>query len=274
MLKLESSLVSVDWLKAHLHDEKLVLLNATLPKVTGSDSPPEIQQIPGTRLFDIKNKFSNTLAPFPNTLPSEEQFNEEAQNLGIDNDSILVVYDDYGFYSCARAWWLFKAFGHQQVAILDGGLVMWKTAGFPLEENQHHSFKKGNFKGTYNPQAFQFFNDIQSLKDDANSLIVDARTKDRFEGLLPEPREGLRSGHIPNSVNLPFQQLLSGNQMKSLVDLKAMFEYLNPQNKKMVFSCGSGVTACILALGAELSGYENLSVYDGSWTEYGTLTNN
>ena len=274
MLKLESSLVSVDWLKAHLHDEKLVLLNATLPKVTGSDSPPEIQQIPGTRLFDIKNKFSNTLAPFPNTLPSEEQFNEEAQNLGIDNDSILVVYDDYGFYSCARAWWLFKAFGHQQVAILDGGLIAWKTAGFPLEEKQHHSFEKGNFKGTYNPQAFQFFNDIQSLKDDTNNLIVDARAKDRFEGLLPEPREGLRSGHIPNSVNLPFQQLLSGNQMKSLVDLKAMFEYLNPQNKKMVFSCGSGVTACILALGAELSGYENLSVYDGSWTEYGTLTNN
>ena len=274
MLKLESSLVSVDWLKAHLHDEKLVLLNATLPKVTGSDSPPEIQQIPGTRLFDIKNKFSNTLAPFPNTLPSEEQFNEEAQNLGIDNDSILVVYDDYGFYSCARAWWLFKAFGHQQVAILDGGLTAWKTAGLPLEEKQHHSFKKGNFKGTYNPQAFQFFNDIQSLKDDANSLIVDARTKDRFEGLLPEPREGLRSGHIPNSVNLPFQQLLSGNQMKSPTELKAMFEHLNPQNKKMVFSCGSGVTACILALGAELSGYENLSVYDGSWTEYGTLTNN
>lgn len=272
MHKLQSSLVSVNWLKEHLHDEKLILLNATLPKVTGSDSQPETQQIPGTRTFDIKNKFSDTSAPFPNTVPSTEQFNLEAQNLGIDNDSIIVVYDDYGFYSCARAWWLFKAFGHDQIAILDGGLPAWKHAGFPVESKQEHTFKKGNFEGKFNPQAFRFFNDIQILKDNHSVLILDARANDRYEGLLPEPREGLRSGHIPNSVNLPFQQLLSDNQMKPASELKTIFQNLNPDNKKMVFSCGSGVTACILALGAELSGYDNLSIYDGSWTEYGTLT--
>ena len=119
---------------------------------------------------------------------------------------------------------------------------------------------------------FKFFNDIKVLKNAKDTIILDARSKERFDGLLPEPRKELRSGNIPNSINLPYQELLSGNVMKSSSELNNIFHRLNPQNKKMVFSCGSGVTACILALGAELSGYKNLSVYDGSWTEYGTLT--
>ena len=272
--KLDSSLVSVTWLKEHLEDENLIVLNATIPKVTSVDNQLEAQQIPKARFFDIKTKFSDTSNRFPNALPSTEQFNKEAQNLGINNDSIIVVYDEYGFYSCARAWWLFKAFGHKQAAILDGGLPEWKKAGFPTEEKKERALPKGNFAGTLNPHYFKFFEDIQQLKGDTSTVILDARAKDRFEGLHPEPREGLRSGHITNSVSLPYQELLSGNVLKSSMELKRIFQSLNPDNKNMVFSCGSGVTACILALGAEIAGYDNLSVYDGSWTEYGTLTTN
>ncbi|MBR9757238.1 MAG: sulfurtransferase [Algicola sp.] len=268
-----NTLISVSWLKAHLNDENVIVLNATLPKATAIGKHTETQQIPNARYFDIKTKFSDVRARFPNTLPSAEQFNQETQNLGINKDSVIVVYDDYGFYSSARAWWLLKAFGHMQVAVLNGGLPEWKQAGFPLEKKQSCHYEKGDFSGALQPAFFQFFNDIEGLKDNPETLILDARSKDRFEGSLPEPREGLRSGHIPSSVNLPFQELLSGNTMTSMLELKTIFHKLNPENKNMVFTCGSGVTACILALGAELSGYKNLSVYDGSWTEYGSLKN-
>lgn len=267
-----NTLVSVSWLKEHLNDENLIVLDATIPKVTAVEEQVEAQQIPGARFLDLKTKFSDGSARFPNTLPSTAQFNQEAQNLGINTNSVIVVYDQYGFYSSARAWWLFKAFGHEQVAVLDGGLPEWKEAGFPLVEQQESNYKQGNFSGTLNSTFFQFFTGIETLKNNPEFLILDARSRDRFYGLLPEPHEGLRSGHIPNSANLPFQQLLVGNTMKSPAALKRVFQTFNPHSKPMVFSCGSGVTACILALGAELAGYTNLSVYDGSWTEYGTLT--
>lgn len=266
-------IVSAEWLHKHINDENIVVLNATLPKVTQSNQEANNFQIEGARFFDIKTAFSDTSGKFPNTLPSEAQFNLAARQLGINKSSKIVVYDDYGYYSCARAWWLFKAFGHEQVSILDGGFEYWNSLGFSIEEKQAYSGVKGDFEGVYTPSFFKFFEDIEVLKEDESVLIVDARAADRFEGLLPEPREGLKSGHIPNSVNLPFHQLLTGEHLKDSEAIKAIFNALNPTNKTMVFSCGSGVTACILALGAELSGYKNLSVYDGSWTEYGTLTN-
>ena len=269
---MNTPLVSVSWLNDHLYDQNLIILDATISKVTGADDQIETKQIEGARFFDIKNKFSDVSARFPNTMPTLKQFNQEAQNLGICRDSLLVVYDDYGFYSSARAWWLFKAFGHQQVAVLDGGLPEWKNKGFPLEEKHVSNYDKGDFSGKINSEMFKFFFDIEILKSTEDTIILDARSKDRFDGLLPEPREGLRSGNIPNSKNLPYQKLFFGNVLKSSPELKTIFHNLNPENKKMVFTCGSGVTACILALGAELSGYKNLSVYDGSWTEYGTLT--
>ena len=269
---MNTPLVSVSWLNDHFYDQKLIILDATISKVTCVNEQLETKQIKGARFFDIKYKFSDVSARFPNTLPTLEQFNKEAQNLGVCKDSVLIVYDDYGFYSSARAWWLFKAFGHHQVAILDGGLPEWKKNGFPLEEKHESNYQKGDFSGKINPEMFKFFNDIKVLKNAKDTIILDARSKERFDGLLPEPRKELRSGNIPNSKNLPYQELLSGNVMKSSSELKNIFHRLNPQNKKMVFSCGSGITACILALGAELSGYKNLSVYDGSWTEYGTLT--
>lgn len=206
-------------------------------------------------------------------MPSEKQFTREAQNLGINKNSAVVVYDDKGIYSSARAWYLFKAFGFNNVAVLDGGLPEWEQANYILEDKTDFEFPHGNFVGTYNPDYFNFFSEIEPISNNPDCLILDARSNKRFEGLVPEPRIGLRSGNIPNSVNLPFASLLNGNCLKSKEELKTIFNTLNVSEKNLVFSCGSGITACILALAAEMAGYNDLSVYDGSWTEYGSLTN-
>ncbi|HZW62246.1 MAG TPA: sulfurtransferase [Flavobacteriaceae bacterium] len=269
-----ASLVSAAWLYRHLDDSDLIILNATLPKAGNSKTPDIFVQIPKARYFDIKNKFSDIQAEFPNTVPEAEQFTAEAQKLGINNTSTLVVYDEHGIYSSARAWWLFHYFGHKKVAVLDGGLPAWIHNNYPVVPKKSDNPQRGNFTATVIPKYFRFFSDILHLQENTAVKIVDARAKNRFEGEVQEPRAGLKSGHIPNSVNLPYQEILNNTKMKSLPEVKAVFKKVNPENNPMVFSCGSGITACILALGATLSGYKELAVYDGSWTEYGTLTNN
>ncbi|RAJ16177.1 sulfurtransferase [Olleya aquimaris] len=264
-------LVSVDWLKNHLNDERIIILDASLPKVTGSASKLLDKQIPKARFFDIKNTFSNTSSEFPNTIPSEIQFEQASQDLGLNNNSIIVVYDNVGMYSSPRAWWLFKTFGHQQVAVLDGGLPEWTKRGYTTENIISKPYIKGDFKATYNPNNVVYFESLDMIVQDPNFKIIDARSSDRFNGLVSEPREGLRSGTIPNSENLPFETVLNDNKFKSPDEIKVVFNQLATPNQQLVFSCGSGITACILSLAATIAGYNN-SVYDGSWTEYGTLT--
>ncbi|MEZ4797877.1 MAG: sulfurtransferase [Flavobacteriaceae bacterium] len=266
-------IVSVEWLYSHLNNSNLLIFDASMDKVTSDDNASEELQIPNSQFFDIKNVFSDTNASFPNTVPSAEQFTKEAQNLGVNSDSTIVVYDDKGIYSSARVWYLFKAFGFKNVAVLDGGLPKWKQANYPLKTKQTNEKPKGNFVAKYNPDAFKFFNDIQESSKNNNHLIIDARSASRFKGITPEPRKGLRSGTIPNSVNIPFTDLLNNNQsFKAINELEKEFNSVNVKNQHLVFSCGSGITACVLALGAELTGKTNYSVYDGSWTEYGSLT--
>jgi thiosulfate/3-mercaptopyruvate sulfurtransferase len=266
------SLVTVDWLYNHLNDDNLLVFDASMNKVTSDSKEIEVFQIPSAQILDIKYVFSDTTAPFPNTVPSEELFTEEAQKLGVNNDSIIVVYDDKGIYSSARAWYLFKTFGFNNIAVLDGGLPEWNAHGYKVEEKKDNSRLSGNFIAKYNPKRFKFFRDIQESSKNDNHLIIDARSENRFKGLTPEPREGLRSGNIPNSVNIPYPELLDGNCFKLEGDIAKEFDKVNALNQHLVFSCGSGITACILALGAELIDKKNISVYDGSWTEYGTLT--
>jgi len=265
--------VSVEWLYNHLNNTNLLIFDASMDKVTSNDNASEELQISKTQFFDIKQVFSDTTAPFPNTVPSEEQFTKEAQKLGVNSDSTIVVYDDKGIYSSARVWYLFKAFGFNNIAVLDGGLPHWKSKNFPLEKKQVHDKSKGDFVAKYNPKAFKFFNDIQESSNNKEHLIIDARSANRFKGVAPEPRKGLRSGTIPNSVNIPFTNLLeNGHCFKSIDELEKEFNAIDAQEQHLVFSCGSGITACVLALGAELIGKTNHSVYDGSWTEYGSLT--
>jgi thiosulfate/3-mercaptopyruvate sulfurtransferase len=272
-ISVSKPLVSAEWLYNHLNNDNLLIFDASMDKVTSDDKHSEELQIPKTQFFDIKNVFSDTAADFPNTIPSEKQFTIEAQNLGVNSDSAIVVYDDKGIYSSARAWYLFKAFGFNNIAVLNGGLPHWKAANFPLQKKQGNKKPKGDFVAKYNSKAFKFFSDIQESINNSNHLIIDARSANRFNELIPEPRKGLRSGSIPNSVNIPFTKLLeNGQSFKSMAKLEEAFNAVNAKEQHLVFSCGSGITACVLALGAELIGKTNHSVYDGSWTEYGSLT--
>jgi len=266
------NIVSAEWLKNHLDNDNLLVLDATISKVVGDISALSNVQIPGTRFFDIKKKFSSSNTPFPNTIPTAEAFEIAAQELGINNDSIVVVYDTHGIYSSARAWWLLKTFGLKNVAILDGGLPKWKSKKFYLEKkNSNNTYKKGNFKALYNPNNVVYFDSLKAISKDKNFKIIDARSSDRFNCIVAEPREGLRSGTIPSSTNLPFNQVLNGNVLKTKAELDIIFEELAERKQHLVFSCGSGITASVLALAATIAGYNN-SVYDGSWTEYGSLT--
>lgn len=265
-------LVSVNWLDDHLHDSKLLIFDASMNKVSSIETTYSTLQIPTSQFFDIKNVFSDVNAIFPNTVPSESKFSEEARKLGVNSDSYIVVYDDKGIYSSARAWYLFKAFGFQNVAVLNGGLPKWKSVGYKLEKRKVQQIKEGNFTAVYDASKFKFFDDIQKSSNNENYLIIDARSEDRFKGILEEPRKDLRSGSIPNSVNIPYSKLLDGGSYKSIDSIQKEFNKINAKNQHLVFTCGSGVTACVLALGAELIGKSNNSVYDGSWTEYGTLT--
>ncbi|MGB6267779.1 MAG: sulfurtransferase [Olleya sp.] len=266
-----NNIVSVEWLKDHLNDANLVILDASIAKVTGNASESLEKQIPKARFFDIKNKFSDASAEFPNTIPSEIQFEKSSQELGINNDSLIVVYDDIGIYSSPRAWWLFKTFGHDKVAVLDGGLPEWIKQGFFTESKQPENYNLGNFKAKYNPNNVVYFESLDMISQDPNFKIIDARSSDRFNCLVAEPRKGLRSGTIPNSENLPFEDILNVNKLKSAEEMELVFKPLARPNQHLVFSCGSGITASVLSLAATSLGFNN-SVYDGSWTEYGTLT--
>ena len=272
MIKLESSIVSVDWLNTNINSPDLIILDSSIEQVTNAtDNVSEIQ-IPNTIFFDIKTKFSDVNSAFPNTVPSSELFSIEARKLGINHDSTIVVYDDKGIYSSARVWWLFKAFGFDNIAVLDGGLPQWIASHYKTEIKQIRPIKEGNFNANYNPEYFKFFKDVIQLQNNTNCLILDARSSSRFNGEIEEPRPGLRSGNIPNSKSLPYTELFNGFCLKPKNELELIFKRLLNGEDNLVFTCGSGITACILALVAEIIGLNNLSVYDGSWTEYGSLT--
>ena len=274
-LIIKESIVSVDWLQANFKASNLIILDATIRKVAQTQILDlEEHHIPKALFFDLKKEFSDVNAKFPNTCPSERQFTKAAQELSINKNSAIVVYDINGIYSSARAWWLFKTFGHNNVAVLNGGLPEWKRRGFPLEKQHSKTETKGNFIGKYQKEHFLFFEDIKAIQHNPKFTILDARSENRFKGIVKEPRKGLRSGRIPNALNLPFENVLEKGNLLPKDTLKNIFKNTTQNNEYLVFSCGSGITACVLALGADVLGYKNIAVYDGSWTEYGSLINN
>lgn len=264
-----STIVSCKWLHNNQHLEQLIILDAS-EQTTNSGTEG---YIPNSRLVDVKGKFSNTNASFPNTIPSQQQFQNEAQQLGINTDSLIIVYDNKGIYWSPRMWWLFKTFGFKNIAVLDGGLPEWKRLGYKTNSSvKEKTWERGNFSATYDASKMHYFDDISELSKNDSVKILDARSEARFKCLEPEPRKGLRSGTIPNSENLPYTNLLDGHCFKPKQELKRIFDVYKIEKKSLTFSCGSGITACILALAAEIIDHKQISVYDGSWTEYGTLT--
>ena len=272
-LKVNKPLVSVDWLYNNLDNEKLIILDCTIPKVTLSNSILEDKlQIKNAIFFDIKNSFSDNNSEFPNTVLSPDEFQEKAQALGINNNSIIVCYDALGIYSSPRVWWMFQLMGFNNIAVLDGGLPEWKKRNYYVEKPSNISIKKGNFTVNYQPQKIKYTKDVLNSLENKDVLIVDARSKGRFLGTEPEPRKDLESGHMPNAVSLPFEEIQQNGKMKSEAELAKIFE--NYKNKKeIIFTCGSGITASILALGAAIIKQENVAVYDGSWTEWASTEN-
>lgn len=267
-------LVSVDWLYSNLDHNKLIILDCTIPKVTAKTKLQEVkEQIKGAVFFDIKNIFSDVNSSFPNTILSPDKFEERVQQLGLNSDSLLVVYDDLGIYSSPRVWWMFQLMGFKNIAVLNGGLPLWKSKNYPIEMPKKLQLKKGNFKVHYQPKKIKFTENVLLAIENDKILIADARSKDRFYARELEPRKEIRNGHIPNSVSLPFNEILENGLMKSVADLTETFSKINQNKEQIIFTCGTGVTASILALGAELAGIKNYSVYDGSWTEWGSTDN-
>jgi thiosulfate/3-mercaptopyruvate sulfurtransferase len=274
-LKLSNSLISVQFLKDHLHAQNLVILDASMKpvgKVAGPASETAAY-IPGSLRFDFDNEIRDLNTPLPHMMPSAEFFTDEVQKMGINRESAIVVYDRVGIYSSPRAWWMFCAMGHTQVAVLDGGLPAWIAAGFEtaaqLKENPT---QRGNFIAQPVSGAFVNSDDVMHALNDTNYRVLDARSEGRFKGREPEPREGLKSGHMPNAFNIPYTSVLENGMLKDEMSLRSIFEAY--KNKKMIFSCGSGATACVLALAADQAGYHDLSVYDGSWSEWGLISSN
>ena len=256
-----NNLVSVDWLKEHLDDDNLIVLDARL-------SPSNDPFIPNARFFDLKGKFSDQEAMFPNTFPTVERFEKECQRLGICTDSMLVVYDPKGVYSSPRVWWMFTAMGHHNVAVLDGGLPAWLKNDYPTADVEGSGYLKGDFNACFDADLVKRYEDILSNVSTPSFTVVDARSEGRFNGIDDEPRPHLKSGCIPNSVNIPYEHVLEDGKFKGREELKAIFNASCSFEDKLVFSCGSGLTACIILLACELAFKQSRFVYDGSWTEW------
>ena len=263
------SIVSSLWLHENLNNPDLIILDASqATNQAGKNSEFENIQIIGAQHFDFKNTFSDAKSEFPNTLPSQEVFEKEARKLGINASSKIVVYDNLGIYTSPRVWWMFKAMGHVAVAILDGGLPDWIEQGFETEQKSNVTIESGNFEANFQPDLMVDYSFVLSNINTENSLLIDARSAGRFNGTEPDPRKGLKSGHIENSINIPFESVLENGKFKPIAALNVIFEVLQNENRPLVFSCGSGITACIIMLAADLVSQNKKAVYDGSWTEW------
>jgi len=260
--------VSASWLREHLHDPKLVLLFVMGLKKQEHDLAINNVQIPGSRWFNLKTTFQQPAAQLPNTVPDEADFSKHCQQLGINQDSKIILYDANGVYSSPRAWWLFRLMGHEAVAVLNGGLPAWEAMGGPLEPFQQQQINTGNFSASLQQEKIRYTKDLVDNIQLQAEQVLDARSAGRFTGSEAEPRAGLESGHIPNSKNLPFTAVLKDGQFSPATELQQTFKALNLDDRPVVFSCGSGITACILLMAAAQVLDKPCSVYDGSWTEW------
>lgn len=259
---LPTPLVSVEWLSRHLNEPNLVVLDASM----GQANP---LRIPGARIFDFDKKICDRASPLPHMMPTPHHFEEEVRLLGINNQSNIIVYDTKGIYSSPRARWMFKAMGHDSISVLDGGLPAWMEAGFTVESYSADDSMKGTFKACPQPGYFCNAATVAEALNDRRYTVLDARSEGRFFGREPEPRSGLRPGHMPGARNLPFNEVLQKGRYRSIHELSTILASKGSLGQKLIFSCGSGVTACIPAFAAELVGYSEISVYDGSWSEWG-----
>jgi thiosulfate/3-mercaptopyruvate sulfurtransferase len=270
------ALVSTDWLAAHLDAPDVRVVDGSFYLPAQKRAPKAEfakQHIPGAVYFDI-DEIADKSSSLPHMLPSAEKFAEEAKKLGLGSGNKIVVYDTTPMTGACRVWWMFRAMGHKDVAILDGGLPKWMREGRPVTDAPTPP-REREFKPSFEAGLVRSIDDVKGFIASKAEQIVDARAANRFRAEVPEPRAGLRSGHMPGAFNLPYNELLdpTAGTMLPNDQLKARIAAsgLDP-SKKVTASCGSGVTACVVALGLYLTGAPEAAVYDGSWTEWGGCT--
>jgi thiosulfate/3-mercaptopyruvate sulfurtransferase len=265
-------LKSTDWLAQHLRDPAVVAVDGSYFLPTQKrDAHAEYRggHIPGAVFFDIE-AVSDHSTDLPHMLPGSNQFGEAVGALGIGDGDTVVVYDSVGLYSAARVWWTFRLFGAQSVFILDGGLPKWKAEGRALETGEAERAPR-QFHAEMNVDAVAMLADVRMAIADHSTQIVDARSAERFAGRAPEPRPGLRSGHMPGSFNVPSQRVVENGRLASREHIEAVFTAAGVDlDKPIITSCGSGVTAAILSLALESIGRPAKRLYDGSWSEWGS----
>jgi thiosulfate/3-mercaptopyruvate sulfurtransferase len=269
------NLVSTEWLAGELGKPDLVLLDCTkyLPNEAPLDGLTEFRKahIPGARFADL-DQLADVDDPLPHMVPTPARFARVIGALGVSNASRVVAYDQKGLQSSPRIWWLMRLFGHENAAVLDGGLPKWKAEGRRLEAGDPLPAAPAAFVPDLIARRLAGIGDVKRIvrQGGGEALILDARSKARFDGQAPEPRPGLQSGHMPGAASLPFTELLNADgTMKDAAAIRALFEARGVDDTRpLVTSCGTGVTACVLALGAVRAGLPEPAVYDGSWTEW------
>lgn len=267
-------LVSTQWLAERLNAPDIVILDASyyLPDA-GRDARAEYdeQHIPGAIFFDI-DEISDPASDLPHTMPPPEMFSSRMRKMGIGDGMRIVVYDGAGLFSAARAWWMFRTFGKTDVAILDGGFPKWLAEGHPVEDMPPPRRQERHFTARYSASSVRAKAEVASAISDGSAQIADARSPARFLAQEPEPRPGMRGGHMPGARNVHYKTLLNPDgTVKGTDQIASVFTEAGIDlGKPVITSCGSGVTAAILSLGLTLTGHAPHSLYDGSWAEWGS----
>lgn len=273
-LLVPAPVVSVEWLRDNIYKPEIMILDGSwyMPASNRNGFQEYLEEcLPKAQFFDFDKKIKALTTTLPHMLPSVDNFCQEVKKLGIKTGQALIVYDGAGLFSAARVWWMFKVMGYDNVAILDGGLPAWKRAAYPVEKgsDQRSLSSADTFVATLKADWLADWQYVFTHLYSPKCQILDARSKGRFLGLEPEPREGLPSGHMPRAKNLPFTELLDDEgYLLPKETLARIFSLLLTPEKELVVSCGSGVTSAILALVAFWLGYPKIRLYDGSWTEW------
>lgn len=264
-------IVSPDWLETHLHDPGLSIVDGSwyLPAQNrDARAKYDAAHIPGAIFFD-QDAVVDPDSSLPHTLPSPAEFERHASAMGITRDDTIIVYDGPGMFTAPRVWWMFRVMGADKVFVLDGGFDNWKAAGRPVTDAPTRTAGTA-FVPHFDPGQVVSFDAMQAIVADGSAQIADARGPGRFTGEEAEPREGIRSGHMPGARNLPFSALSENGHLKDIAGLCAAFAEagIDPDNP-VVTSCGSGVTAAVINLALASVGAKDHRLYDGSWSEWG-----
>jgi thiosulfate/3-mercaptopyruvate sulfurtransferase len=266
-------IVETDWLAEHLDAPDLVVFDGSWHLPTANRDPKAEYlkgHIPGALFFDIDD-LSDETSKLPHMLPSTVKFSSRMKKMGVGDGMRIVVYDTVGLFSAARVWWTFRAMGHEDVAVLNGGLKKWIAEGRPLEDGPPGRRPEAHFTPLLNASLVRDKDDVRQILAKKNVQIVDARPAARFAGTEPEPRPGVRCGHLPGARNVPSQTLLNPDgTLKPAAELARIFAAAGVEPADPVITtCGSGITASIVSLALAVLGQTNAAVYDGSWAEWG-----